>query len=762
VTGRLRRAVIAVALVAAAPAHAEDGTRAQAVLAPAQLQLHATWTYRPAQIGGGVTSASPAAGVTIERDPYGVPIVRGDTLNLVQYGAGYAHAQDRLFQMDLLRHLARGRAAELLGESTVEADAAARRELPSERELARDFAALPKLYRDALQSYANGVNGVLAAARANPALVPPEYVTRQIPLADWQPADSVAIVAYLARRLGPAAGDELAAARVLTALRARYGKLRGTRYWDDAQPRNDPAAPVTVPASSGSFRPASASVAGRGPDAPGVALPDAATSTQTPPDEADALSSAVLIGPARSSTGRPLLASSLDLGGEREHALAEIAVVGGGLNSRGATLPGLGGFALAGHSGTHAWAFTGADTDQADVFAVRLCGGSERRYAYRKGCAPMLSRTETIMAREGARLVVKRTQTYLRTVHGPVIGFGSVGGKRVAFARRVAFAGRERDAIPAFFQLNRDGDLASFARAAALVPFGADLHYAGSDGHIGFWRTGRLPLRARGTDERLPTEGSGGYDWRGFQKPARNPQVVDPGVGWIASWNNKPSRGWGGARGGVHRVQALQVRLAPVAPLGSAELVAILRAAALADPRVEPFRPILLAAVTATGTTDPATLAAAAALAAWDGSRVDANGDGRYDQPGVAIMDEWWKRAQVSVLGSVYGAQLATLGSDLDLRFGDGDRAGLFLRVLQGPVAPLPVAGRWPRGAALQRMLAGSLTGAARALQQRHGQSAASWLAPVAVRQLAPPAGGAPITVPAVNRGLYEQLVELP
>ena len=760
-TGRFIWAVVA-ALGLAAPAHAADGTHAVAVLQGPDRTLYDAWKFRPAQIGGAITSTSPAAGVTIGRDAYGVPIVLGDTLNLVQYGAGYVHAQDRLFQMDLLRHRARGRVAEMLGPAHVNADIAARRELPSERELARAHALLPKLYRDALQSYANGVNAAIAAARANPSLVPADYTLRGIPFVDWQPVDSVAVAVYLARRIGPSGGDELAAAGVLAALRARHGKQRGTSYWEDAYVRNDPAAPVTVPASSGSFAPVSAKDTGRGPDAPGVALPDglpARIAVRTP---ASTLSSTVVVGLARSATGRPLLAATLDLGGEREHALAEIAVAGGGLNARGVTLPGLGGYALTGHSGTHAWALAGADTDQADVFAVRLCGGSERRYTYRRGCAPMLARAETIAAREGAQLVAKRKVTYLRTVHGPVIGFGSVAGKRVAFARRIAFAGREQDAIPAFFQLNRDGDLASFMRAASQVPFAADLSYAGGDGHVAFMRAGRVPLRARGTDDRLPVDGSGGYDWRGFQKLARNPQVVDPPAGWIASWNNKPSRRFGGGQGAIHRVQLLQARLAPVAPISFDGLVSILRAASVTDPRVAPVRPILLAAVTATGTTDPATTAAAATLAAWDGSRADANGDGRYDQPGVALMDEWWRRAQAAVLGPVYGAQLVSLGGDLDVRFGDGDRGGLFLRVLQGPAAPLPLAGRWPGGAQLQRTLTSALTQAARALQRTYGVSPASWLAPVATRPLAAAGDGARILVPATNRGLYEQLVELP
>ena len=771
-------AAAAATLAAALPAAAADRTRAVDVLAPGQggnrtaltpgpphaadqVAAWLAWRYKPMAIDDATAGApvSPVPGVTVRRDASGVPVVRGATLALVQVGAGYALAQDRLYQMDVYRHIARGTAAELLGREWLETDRTTRREGLSGADLARLGKRLPKLYRDLLGEFARGVNLVIAQTRADPGAWRPLDYPASAVIEPWSVADSLAIAAWYARRQA-GGGRELASAELLRALRVRNGKAAGERYWQDAVVRSDPAAPTAIPAAQGAFAPLGAGRSGGGPAAPGVVLPDSrpAFLPTTAPAPAPAAGT-VLISPLRAEGSAPILA-----GGTAEEPLAEIALIGGGLESRGATLPGIGGFALSGHSATHAWTIASGGSDQVDTFAVEVCGGSDRRYRYRGACRPMEVRTETFRVRGATGLGGAGTMVVLRTVHGPVIGYGRAGKQRVAFARAVSFAGRETDAVPAYFSLNTNLALSGFLGAAAQVPYSANLSYAGSDGHIAYVHAGRYPIRARGTDDRLPTDGSGGYDWEGVQPAGRRPVVVDPATGTLASWNGKPAAAWIGGDsapwGGVQRVTALEQGLAADPSISFEDATALLRAAAVTDPRVTAFRPALLAALA--GTSEPALVSAREALAAWDGRRLDANGDGRYDAPGVAIFDEWWLAAQRRLLTPVYRGQLALLGPDADRAFGGADRAGLLLRVIQGRAARLRPTGKWPAPAGVQRALALAFGDAAAALRNRYRSSSpAVWLEPVP--ELGSGAQGAPgqPALPFANRGRFEQVVEL-
>ena len=73
-------------------------------------------------IDGEAALAGLGAGVTIERDAAGVPVIRGETRVDVARATGYAHAQDRLFQMDLLRRTGAGELAALLGAGPLDLD----------------------------------------------------------------------------------------------------------------------------------------------------------------------------------------------------------------------------------------------------------------------------------------------------------------------------------------------------------------------------------------------------------------------------------------------------------------------------------------------------------------------------------------------------------------------------------------------------------------------------------------------------------------
>jgi acyl-homoserine lactone acylase PvdQ len=181
----------------------------------------------------------------------------------------------------------------------------------------------------------------------------------------------------------------------------------------------------------------------------------------------------------------------------------------------------------------------------------------------------------------------------------------------------------------------------------------------------------RLPLRAPGVNPGLPTNGNGSYEWRGWLAPRAHPHVIDPPSGAIVNWNNKPAAGFAAADdkwsyGSVQRVDLLDRGVAAKKLHTPASVVGAMNAAATLDLR-QTLVPLLARLPAPTGR--PAQLLAI--LKGWDGSRIDADGDGKIDAPGAAIMDAWWPKLAVAVLEP----QLGPLTSDLQRLMGVDEAA---------------------------------------------------------------------------------------
>jgi len=177
--------------------------------------------------------------------------------------------------------------------------------------------------------------------------------------------------------------------------------------------------------------------------------------------------------------------------------------------------------------------------------------------------------------------------------------------------------------------------------------------------HIAMYSSGRLPLRAPGVNPALPTNGDGRYEWRGFLAPLKHPHVVDPASGQIVNWNNRPAAAFGAADdnwtyGSVHRVQLLDANVAGKRKLTPAAVVGAMNEAATTDLRSR-LIPLLAKVMELAPAPSARDAQALQTLQAWDGSRLDANGDGKIDAPAAALMDAWWPRLAVAVVQPAVG-----------------------------------------------------------------------------------------------------------
>src|SRR2546423_1559037 len=218
--GWVRTGLVALLALAIVPAGARAGVvRAESILPPGQSgfvsipgladgtgsphlydqqQSFIDFHWKGALFNQPGATETPRSGVRIVRDTYGVPAVTGDTQSDAWWGAGYAMAQDRLFELDLFRAATQGRLSEIAGADRVGDDTIVRQDMYRPEELDQMFSKLPAELQARFNSYRDGINAWMDHVRTNPADLPGEYPATATTLVPWTTRDSVAIGVYLA------------------------------------------------------------------------------------------------------------------------------------------------------------------------------------------------------------------------------------------------------------------------------------------------------------------------------------------------------------------------------------------------------------------------------------------------------------------------------------------------------------------------------------------------------------------------------------
>src|SRR6185295_4638034 len=334
-------------------------------------------------------------------------------------------------------------------------------------------------------------------------------------------------------------------------------------YWID-----DPAAPTTIAPADGTVenddqveRLASAQLDFLRAHAESVRRAAAALVTEqgllgglgAPAGRHRHASNAIVVGPALSATGRPVLLGGPQTGLNAPNFFWEIGLHGGGYEAEGVTAP-AGPGVLIGRGRKFATSITSGILDNIDTFVEVLDPAEPERYLFQGVYLPFERRLETFKVAGGPDVTLE----VRRSVHGPVFFFDREGG--VAFSRQASFSGKEISSAAAIVNLGFARDLRDFRRGADRVAASLNLHYADRAGNIAYFHRGIRPLRPLHTDPRLPLDGRGAMEWRGSVSPDLMPTVVNPTRGFITNWNNKPIAGWSGGEqrelwGVVDRVQ---------------------------------------------------------------------------------------------------------------------------------------------------------------------------------------------------------------
>jgi penicillin amidase len=716
-------------------------------------------------------AAAPSGGqsgrVRILRDEYGVPHVYAARLSTLFYGVGYAQGQDRLWQADIHRRLATGTLSDLLGPDVLPGDVFARQLFGSQARRAALFAQASPLTRTVLRSFAEGMNAWIAQAERTHAL-PAPYATFGPPRR-WTVDDSIATYMYFASFFGTFGGDELDNLAQLEDLTARLGSVEGQQVFGDTHWLDDPSAPTTVPASGAVGAP-------RRGRPPSPRLPrGTATAAEGARRALEAAarvfarfdvrrapaSNAVLIGPRLSADRRALLLGGPQMGYSTPQINHEIGLHGAGFDVTGMELAGWPLIPI-GVASQHAWTLTSGGTDNTDLYVelVRLrAGAAAPEYRFQGRWRPMDCRTEQFVTGD---------QQLCETVHGPVISPlpDAPTDQATAISIKIAVRGLEMQSYDAWLDLGRARTLGQFAAAAARAAYNFNLFYADRRGNIAYWHIGRIPVRAPGDNPFLPHDGTGGAEWQGFLPFDRQPHALNPRQGWLANWNNKPARGWANSSAGfwdwgpVHRVTTLMRLLRRVAP-GTATVGTLERINRTAGWTTDTpsgsadtvFVPTLLDDLLRQVDVgaDPRLPAVVRELRRWNWLQTDADQDGRYDQPSVAIFNTWWPTLVDQVFGDEFpdGFDPNVLGN-------------LVARLLGAKPGSLPLAHDYLDGRSLNAAVTGALRAALDQLAGRYGPDPVGWLQPVAriSWEALPLTPQVPDTI-WMNRGTYNQIVRL-
>ncbi len=626
------------------------------------------------------------------------------------------------------------------------------------------IAAAPDRVVSALDAYVTGINAWIDEATATGQL-PIEFTAAGFAPRHWTLDDSVAVFMAIGSSFGWFGFDELATAATFQGLIASLGPEEAAEVFTDSFWFDDPSATTTSPDPVAS-QPAAAVIR---PVAPSDATVVAAARFEADRGAADLgreraglrtdghSSNAVVIAPELTAGGSPLLLGGPQMGYSAPQINHEIGLHGGGFEITGMTIIG---FPLVpiGVGDGFAWTLTSGGTDNTDIFMETVDPTDPGSYLFDGQSVPFDCRDEEFVV-AGADPV---SEVLCSSVHGPVL----FADESVAFSLASVTFGKELTSLDAWMQLGTVSDLAGFSDGLDTLAYNFNVLYADDDGNIAYWHIGHVPVRAPGVDRRFPTPGTGEAEWQGTIPFDSMPHSLNPDQGWMTSWNNKPAPGWAHASGDfwrwgpTHRVNTLAGQLAMMTP-GTAQGSTLNRLNRIGSFTTDtPTGTADLVTVTTDLDTmlaevdtsaDPRLSGITRILRSWNRLQVDGDGDGFYDAPGGAIWNAWWEALTTGVFADDTGGLLDPFTI-----------ANLNHRLLAGDDAALPLLHDYLDGEALGDAVTASLVTALDQLTGTYGSTdPADWQQPISVIEWSPlGAGSVPDTI-WMNRGTYNQLVEL-
>ncbi len=444
--------------------------------------------------------------VTVFRDAQGIPHIYAENEDDLYRAVGFAMAQDRLWQMDLLRRVTQGRLSEILGKDQLNTDLmmrALRIQEKSEKILATSK---PEIVA-ALEAYADGVNQYIENSP-----LPPEFKVLQYKPEPWLPVHSINLIGYMSWDLSMGWGTEY----FLHQLRAEVSDEKIAELIPDLKNHKTAIYPefgnIDIDASE--------------------TLLSATQNLKDLGAEIFNGSNNWAVAGKKSKTGMPLLANDMHLGLFAPGIWYQMhQVVEGKVNVTGVVVPGQP-FVICGHNNNIAWGMTNVMVDDLDFYAEKLNADSTK-YWFDGEWHDFLVKKETIKTKEGEVF-----EEELKFTHrGPMVNRFK---KEKETPLSIRWLGNEMsNEIRTVYLLNRAKNWSDFRSAVStFISVSQNVVYADIEGNIGLQCSAGLPVRAGSGIQIYPGDSSK-YDWQGLVPFEELPYEFNPERGFVSSANNK-------------------------------------------------------------------------------------------------------------------------------------------------------------------------------------------------------------------------------
>jgi acyl-homoserine lactone acylase PvdQ len=607
--------------------------------------------------GPGRAERVPRRGVTITRDRFGVPHIKGRSRADVVWAMGWVIQQDRGLLLAQGRNPGRLAALDAPNINAFDLVVKLKQYAPTKqadriisRTQTRALKRKGREGRGILRDIDLFVAGINARLRFDRSEVP--KFTR---------VDIFGFIALGGQLFGEGGGREASNATFFDGLRDRLGAQPAAAVFDDVTNVDDPDSQASISTSFPQGGAGSSQAGNQILDAGSLQLLEPSPGTRaTQRLQPPTASNFLLVGGSRSTNGRPLFVGGPQIGYYYPGLTLEADIEWPGRQVRGIYSPAHPGVIFIGRDEDFAWSLTSAGTDNVDTFVETLCG-SDTRYRYKGKCRTMGQVDAGVIAGEGR-------VRYPTTVHGPVIGYATVDGQRVALSTKRSSYGQDALWMLGFRRANmgRVRSAQDMFRAFGDSPYTFNIGYVDSR-DVAMFSAGKLPVRDDRVDPRLPTNGTGGFEWEGFLPARRLARQLGHPSGVILNWNNRPAVNWAASDenwsyGSVHRVELLAAQIAKRDKHDLASVTAAMNAAATQDLRSFALTPKLSALLRGGPAPSPRAMRMLELLEAWNqagSSNLDRDEDGVVDAgAGPAVMYAVYPRLVDALMGDVLGTEL--------------------------------------------------------------------------------------------------------
>lgn len=452
------------------------------------------------------------ADVTVIRDSFAIPHIYAENEHDLYMAVGYAMAQDRLWQMDLLRRLTQGRLSEILGKGLVDADILFM-SLRFTEKSRRVFAASDANIRSCVESFADGVNQFIQQAGNK---LPPEFGILGYKPEPWLPEHSLNLIGYMAWDLSTGWPNEV----LLDQMRQKLGAELSRYMIPDMD-----SVHKTIIYPDFKLDKSTAQILNK--------LSKTASISDELGLDVFRGSNNWAVSGKKSVTGKPLLANDMHLGLNIPGIWYQMhECIPGKLNVTGVVLPGQP-MVIAGHNDSIAWGFTNVMTDDADFYQETINPNNPDQYRL-NGEWKDLKKVQENIAIKGEKSVIR---TIRFTHRGPIISEMKQVKDKVLSMKWLG--NEDSNEIRSVYLLNRASNWTDFRDALkTFVSVNQNAVYADVRGNIGLQSTIGIPIREGDRTLVYPGDTTR-YDWEGLVPFDELPFTYNPDCGYVASANCK-------------------------------------------------------------------------------------------------------------------------------------------------------------------------------------------------------------------------------